>query len=101
MRHSGKRKSKGGPGARPVSSVQGEGVKAVLVCIFLVAIVWIVFGQTLRHEFINYDDDEYITENAHVLNGLNWADANWAFTTGYTGYAHPITWLSHQFDYQR
>ena len=30
------------------------------VCIFLAAITWLVFGQTLRHEFINYDDDQYV-----------------------------------------
>lgn len=99
MSHSGKKRSRKSAAARPVA-VQGEGRKAALACIFLVAIVWIVFGQTRRHDFINYDDDEYITENAHVLNGLNWPDVKWAFTTGHTGYAHPVTWLSHQFDYQ-
>ena len=33
------------------------------VCIFLAAIVWVVFGQTLHHEFVNYDDDLYVYEN--------------------------------------
>src|SRR5436189_5968520 len=86
--------------ARPISAGYSERAKGGFVCVFLVAIVCIVFGQTLRHEFINYDDDRYITENAHVLNGLNWRDVSWAFTTGHTGYAHPVTWLSHQLDYQ-
>src|SRR5205809_5270827 len=86
--------------AHPVRASSRERSNTAYVCIFLVAIVLIVFGQTLRHEFINYDDDRYITEHAHVLNGLNWRDVSWAFTTGHTGYAHPVTWLSHQLDYQ-
>ena len=102
MRASTRRKktSRGRPAARPPSQAQSERIKSGIVCIFLATIVWIVFGQTLRHEFINYDDNEYVTENVHVLNGLNWPDVKWAFTTGHTGYAHPVTWLTHQFDYQ-
>ena len=102
MRHSAKRKktSRGRPTARPPSQVQSERIKSGIVCIFLATIVWIAFGQTLRHEFINYDDEEYVTENVHVLNGLNWPDVKWAFTTGHTGYAHPVTWLTHQLDCQ-
>lgn len=86
--------------ARPISAGSSERTKAGLVCVFLVVIVCIVFGQTIRHEFINYDDNTYITENAHVLGGLTWQNVTWAFGTGRTGYAHPITWLSHQFDSQ-
>lgn len=100
MRHSGKKRPRSVAIARPVSQVHGENAKVAWICIFLIAIVSIVFGQTLRHEFINYDDEEYISENPHVLNGLNWPDLKWAFTTGYTGYAHPVTWLTHQLDYQ-
>ena len=39
------------------------------VCIFLAAIIWVVFGQTLRHEFVNYDDDLYVYENPTVTHG--------------------------------
>ena len=92
--------SRGRSAARPPSHAQSERIKSGIVCVFLAAIVWIVFGPTLRHEFINYDDDKYVTENVHVLNGLNWPDVKWAFTTGYMGSAHPVTWLTHQLDYQ-
>ena len=40
------------------------------VCVFLAAITWLVFGQTLSHEFINFDDNEYVTKNAQVARGL-------------------------------
>jgi len=25
------------------------------ICLFLIAIIWIVFGHTLHHQFVNYD----------------------------------------------
>ena len=28
------------------------------VCFFLVAITWLVFGQTVRYDFVNYDDND-------------------------------------------
>jgi tetratricopeptide (TPR) repeat protein len=36
------------------------------ICLFLVLAVWAVFGQTLRHEFVNCDDDV----NAEARNNL-------------------------------
>ena len=46
------------------------------VCIFLAAITWLVFGQTLGHEFVNYDDNNYITDNPV---GTRWPEPerNW------------------------
>jgi tetratricopeptide (TPR) repeat protein len=92
-------KSSSGPAALPLSRPNSEFVKASIVCVLLAIIVWVAFGQMRRHEF-NYDDAEYIKENVHVLRGLNWPDLRWAFTTGYPGYAIPVTWLSHQLDCQ-
>jgi Tfp pilus assembly protein PilF len=99
MAKSGRKKSRSAEAAR-ARVPEADVSKAALICLVLIAIVGIVFGQTLRHDFINYDDEEYVTENPHVLNGLNWEDAKWAFATGHTGYAHPVTWLSHQLDAQ-
>src|ERR1700722_3721149 len=49
------------------------------ICIFLAAIVWGAFGQTLHHEFINFDDDEYVYENPEVARGLTFKGIVWAF----------------------
>ena len=72
------------------------------VCGFLLLAVLLVFGQTLGHDFVNYDDNTYVTENPFVLHGLT--DLNrslkWAFTTGWAANWHPITWLSHMLDCQ-
>jgi tetratricopeptide (TPR) repeat protein len=63
-------------------------------------VTFAVYWHVRDNDFINFDDNVYITENARVLNGLTWPDVKWAFTAGLPGYLHPLTWLSHQFDYQ-
>ena len=78
------------PGMADSRSLESESRPASLddrwtvpgVCIFLAAVIWVVFGQTLRHEFVNFDDDDYITNNSHVQAGLTWAGVAWAFQTG-------------------
>jgi tetratricopeptide (TPR) repeat protein len=70
------------------------------VCVFLAAITFAVFGQTLRHEFVNYDDDRYVYENPVVQKGLTWEGFRWALTYGNIGHWHPLTWLSHMLDCQ-
>jgi len=70
------------------------------VCIFLAAIVWVVFGQTLRHEFVSFDDELYVYENPVVQKGLTWEGFCWALTYGSIGHWHPLTWLSHMLDCQ-
>ncbi|MGB8771540.1 MAG: hypothetical protein WCC92_18145, partial [Candidatus Korobacteraceae bacterium] len=50
--------------------------------------------------FVNYDDDAYVTANAHVQSGLNWETVKWAFTTYDFVNWHPLTWISHALDYQ-
>ncbi len=70
------------------------------VCIFLAVIIWVVFGQTLGHEFVNYDDDEYVYENPEVVRGLTFQGIIWAFTHVHCSNWHPLTWISHMLDCQ-
>ncbi len=52
------------------------------------------------HPFANYDDDFYVTQNAHVKSGLHWETVTWAFTTYDAGNWHPLTWLAHALDFE-
>ena len=70
------------------------------ICIFLAAITWLVFGQTLRHQFVNYDDGEYVFKNAQVARGLTLEGIVWAFTHVHSSNWHPLTWISHMLDCQ-
>jgi Flp pilus assembly protein TadD len=70
------------------------------VCIFLVAIIWAVFGQTLRYGFVNFDDEKYVYENPDVTGGLSFKGIAWAFTHVHAANWHPLTWISHMLDCQ-
>ena len=70
------------------------------ICIFLVVAVAVVFGQTLRHDFVNYDDHEYVYENRHVVNGLTARRLAGPSRSFHAANWHPLTWLSHMLDCQ-
>src|SRR5271154_4869563 len=59
-----------------------------------------LYNPVALHPFVNYDDDRYVTDNAHVRAGLNWDTVRWAFTTYDEANWHPLTWLSHAMDCQ-
>jgi protein O-mannosyl-transferase len=64
----------------------------------LALVTLLVYLPGKHDNFINYDDDDYVTENSAVQNGLTWAGIKWAFTTGHASNWHPLTWLSHMTD---
>ena len=70
------------------------------ICAALVAITWTVFGQTLGHQFVNYDDPLYVFENAHIRAGISWHSILWAFTHVHSQNWHPLTSISHMLDCQ-
>ena len=66
----------------------------------LVAANVVVYAAVRRHDFVYYDDQHYVTQNAMVAAGLTWHGVVWAFTTGHAANWHPLTWLSHMLDVQ-
>jgi hypothetical protein len=87
--------------APPILPVGSGNYRAVFgVCTFLVAIIWLVFGQTLGHGFVNYDDDRYVYNNPQVIHGLNLKGIEWAFTHSVMANWHPLTMMSHMLDCQ-
>jgi protein O-mannosyl-transferase len=69
-------------------------------CFFLVAITWLVFGQTVRYDFVNYDDNEYVYANPAITSGLNPHGIIYAFSGRHARNWHPLTTLSHMLDCQ-
>jgi tetratricopeptide (TPR) repeat protein len=91
------------------TSVSGSGVRGgqpkswltdLLVCLGLVAVTWAVFGQTLTHDFVNFDDHVYVYENPLVVRGLSAETVIGAFTHTHARNWHPLTTLSHTLDCQ-
>ena len=74
--------------------------QTVGVCICLAVLTWIVFGQTLWHDFINYDDPRYVYENSKITSGLSLSGIAWAFTHIHSMNWHPLTTISHMLDCQ-
>jgi hypothetical protein len=37
------------------------------MCAVLAAITWLIFGQTLGHQFVTCDDPQYVYENAKII----------------------------------
>jgi tetratricopeptide (TPR) repeat protein len=72
----------------------------VLVCILLAAATVSIYFPVLRYPFINFDDNIYVTANSHVNTGLRWDNFRWAWTTTTAANWHPLTWLSHELDFQ-
>ena len=70
------------------------------VCLALVAITWFVFGQTLRHDFVNFDDHVYVYENPQITHGLTADGLIDAFTHTHARNWHPLTTISHMLDCQ-
>ena len=68
--------------------------RAVIVCLLLAAATTAVYAPVIGHDFVDYDDELYVLTNTHVQAGLTWDTVRWAWTTGHTGYWHPLTWMS-------
>ncbi|MFL6505093.1 MAG: tetratricopeptide repeat protein [Candidatus Udaeobacter sp.] len=64
------------------------------------AVTWVVFGQTLTHDFVNFDDHVYVYENPLVRRGLSAEGITGAFTHTHARNWHPLTTLSHMLDCQ-
>src|SRR5882757_6250895 len=74
--------------------------QVVLVYLFLAAISWLVFGQTVRHDFVNFDDHVYVYDNPLVAGGLTINGIVDAFTHPHARNWHPLTTISHMLDCQ-
>ena len=69
---------------------------SALLLVATVCIYWPVG----HHEFVNFDDPDYVTENPHTQAGLTWGSVRWAFTESHSSNWHPLTWMSHMLDCQ-
>jgi protein O-mannosyl-transferase len=85
---------------KPAALFSSPEKRNVILCLLLVAATLALYNPVNRHPFVNYDDDRYVVENAHIQNGLGWDTIAWAFTSNQEANWHPLTWLSHALDYR-
>ena len=77
-----------------------NGFRLWAVSVLLLLAIAAVFAQTLRHDFVDYDDQTYVTENPLIRAGIT-AKGLWAaLTRPHALNWHPLTTVSHELDCQ-
>src|SRR4029079_8371659 len=84
--------------ATPLARPRGWQATDLVVAAALVVAVFAVFGRVLGHQFLHFDDNEYIYDTPHVRTGLTLANVGWAMTAYHSNNWHPLTWISHRLD---
>lgn len=72
----------------------------LIVYLTLIVLTFFVYWQVNQHDFINFDDNRYVTENLNVQSGISPEGMKWAFTTKDIGLWNPLIWVSLMMDYQ-
>jgi protein O-mannosyl-transferase len=72
----------------------------LIVYVVLAVVTLAVFWQVNQYDFVNFDDNLYVTENNHIQSGITLDGFRWAFVTRHIGLWNPLVWLSFMLDYQ-
>lgn len=73
-------------------------MRDLLLAVLLATSVLVAYAGVHRHDFVNFDDPEYVVQNRHVTSGLTGANVAWALTAVHSANWHPLTWMSHMLD---
>ena len=85
--------------AHPLAGEANKTVK-IIICIFLVVATFAIYSQVQDHEFLNLDDDRYITESSLTKAGFTKENIIRLFTNTHVSLWVPTTSLSFILDYQ-
>jgi hypothetical protein len=72
----------------------------LMIYLFLTLATLLAFWQVSNCNFVDFDDQTYVTDNKYTLKGITLEGIRWAFTTGYEANWHPVTYVSHMLDVQ-
>jgi protein O-mannosyl-transferase len=70
----------------------------ILAAILLAVVTVATLFPVLSCQFVNIDDNVYVTANDHIRQGLTLRNAWWSLTAMEAANWHPVTWLSHMLD---
>ncbi len=76
------------------------GARTLCIALGLLLLSLVAFARVGHHDFVDFDDGEYVYENPQVRAGLSGDGIVWAFTATHAANWHPLTWLSHMADVQ-
>ena len=78
----------------------GSSRRLLGVYLGLALLIWLVFGQILGHQFVEFDDQNYVYQNQSITAGLTTSGIIAAFTQPHAQNWHPLTTISHMLDCQ-
>jgi len=96
-KHEQRERSPGGRSAITGARAPGRGARAAAGGALVLA-VFLVFGQVGSHDFVLYDDHEYIVDRTRIHDGLSVENVGWALTSTEFYNWHPLTWISMMVD---
>jgi hypothetical protein len=67
-------------------------------CAVLLLLTFAAYLPVWGNDFVDSDDEVYVTRNPQVLAGFTWEGFCWAWDNRAAPYWQPLTWLSLQFD---
>lgn len=88
------KKTRGSHAKRRVSTI------SLTLAALLVVGTLVLYSPVREHDFINYDDPEYVLNNPHVTAGFSWQTVTWSLASREQSNWHPVTWWSHALDYE-
>ncbi len=80
-------------------AIAGKG-RIISIGALLLVLVFLVFGQTIHDNFVNYDDSWYVYDNPRVTAGLTPGGTVRAFERKDGGLWTPLVMISHMADWQ-
>lgn len=69
-----------------------------LLPLAIIGLTLFVYWDVQHHQFLNFDDNIYVSDNLYVKNGFSGENIRWAFTFTDVSYWHPLPLLSHMLD---
>jgi hypothetical protein len=73
--------------------------RAVILCA-IIGLTLFVYWDVQNHQFLNFDDNMYVSSNLYVKNGFSMENIRWAFTFTDVSYWQPLPLLAHMLDSQ-
>ncbi|MBV9123989.1 MAG: tetratricopeptide repeat protein [Planctomycetes bacterium] len=72
----------------------------LLITLLLAGATFWVYWRACANGFVNYDDNNYVTQNTHVQEGVTPDSLKYALTTYDMVNWHPLVWMSFELDDQ-
>ncbi len=82
---------------KTIAETLRENKIAACICLLLIAITAIIYGQVAGYDFVGFDDPVFTTENDFVRNGFTWEGVK-AVLTNPDYYCMQLSLLSHMLD---